>query len=158
MRVEPLCQHPRWAETLARWHADAFGAWLGGWTWREALAELLTHDQPRATPCTWVALVADAPVGSISLLREDPPAPAGQGPWLASFFVAPPWRGRGVGARLHDHCLREAAVLGHRHVSLWTPDSVAYYAKRGWRSVGKLEAHGTMAVHMTRATPEADSR
>ena len=154
IRIDPLCRHPRWAETLARWHADAFGAWLGGWTWPEALEELRSHDRPEGTPCTWLALVGNEPVGSISLLLEDPPAPAGQGPWLASFFVAPAWRGRGVGGRLHDHCVREAALRGHRLVHLWTPDSVAYYEKRGWRRNGELDAHGTRAILMSMDCPK----
>lgn len=154
-RIEPLCLHPHWAETLARWHSDAFGAWLGGWTWPEALAELRAHDSPEGTPCTWVALVQNELAGSISLLLEDPPAPAGQGPWLASFFVTPAWRGLGVGGRLHDHCLREAALRGYRQVHLWTPDSVAYYQKRGWRQTGMLDAHGTRAIRMRADCPVA---
>jgi predicted N-acetyltransferase YhbS len=142
LRIASLHLHPRAAPVLAAWHADAFGPWLGGWTVAEALAELRTHGSPESVPFTLVAFEEDQPVGSISLLREDPPAPPADGPWLASFFVRPDRRGRGIGGRLHDALVEAARSAGEQRLFLWTPDADPWYVARGWSLHGRLAAFG----------------
>lgn len=55
------------------------------------------------------------------------------GPWLASVFVAPGYRGRGNGARLVARVLEEARQLGVETVHLFTTEAAAYYVRQGWR-------------------------
>jgi GNAT superfamily N-acetyltransferase len=153
LHIVPLAKHSHLSLTLASWHSEAFGSWLGGWTTEEALFELLTHCDPDQLPCTWVALLGRQPVGSISLLHDDPPGPSHLGPWLASFYVVPTLRGRGIGSRLHDYCLQEAFRLGLRRLFLWTPGSASFYLPRGWLRAGALLAHGAPADLLERSLP-----
>jgi GNAT superfamily N-acetyltransferase len=151
LNLRSLADCPGLVTPLAAWHVEAFGAWIPGWTLAEAQAELRTHDHPDRTPCTWVAWRAEQPVGSISLLLEDPPAPAALRPWLASLYVRPEYRRLGVGQRLHDHCLVEAARRGWLRVHAWAPDP-AWYLRRGWQPAGILPVNGGTATLLVRGT------
>jgi GNAT superfamily N-acetyltransferase len=104
-----------------------------------------------------VAFEDEAPVGSISLLPDDPPAPLGASPWLASFYVRPDRRGCGIGGRLHQALVDAARAAGLSFLHLWTPDAAGWYEARGWSPVGRFEAFGVesriLRIELTRPLP-----
>ena len=113
MRIAWLRDHPWHLEALARAHVEAFGALLPEWTVEQAAAELRSHTRERAIPTTLLALDAEGDwLGSVSLLREDHKLMRQYSPWLASLYVRPEARGRGVGAALVLRCVAEASALG----------------------------------------------
>lgn len=85
----------------------------------------------------FVARFADEPC-AFALLH--PRGVAGS-PYLASFAVAPPWRGHGIGARLLDHSEQHFAPTA-RHfflcVSSFNTRARAFYERQGYRQVGEL--------------------
>lgn len=147
--------------TLAAWHVDEWGHLYDPAAWNATLAA----DELRAMtgdglPRTLVALDdGGAPVGSVSLLvTDDLPGWAQTGPWLASLFVAPPWRGHGIGERLVDACMALARSLDVDDVHLFTAGQAPWYLARGWRVVGTADANGVAVDVLARRTSPRAAR
>lgn len=149
MRIDWLSAHPRHAAALARAHVAAFGALLPDWTVAEALAELRSHDRPATIPSTLLALDGGGGwLGSVSLLAEDHPDVPQYSPWLASLYVRPEARGRGVGRALVARAVAEAGALGTRTLYLYcASDMAVWYRGLGWREHEVLRL-GPLLVHV----------
>jgi N-acetylglutamate synthase-like GNAT family acetyltransferase len=114
----------------------------------ETVAELASHRRRQAIPTTFVALHGAQVVGSASLLLEDMPATDRWTPWLASVFVAPAWRGKGIGQRLVRRAVSEAAALGVETLHLFTTEATEWYRDQGWRVVEQRPHEGETATIM----------
>lgn len=120
------------APTLARWHGEEWGDLLPDWGVRPALTELLTHTGRTLIPLTLVGMDGDRVLGSVSLIADDLPGWEHLTPWLASVFVAPDARGRGIGSRLVEEAEATAARLGYRRLHLFTSGQEPFYRRLGW--------------------------
>ncbi|MCU1502621.1 MAG: putative oxidoreductase, partial [Ilumatobacteraceae bacterium] len=152
---------------LAQLHAAEWAHLYDPTVWNEdiAAAEFAGMSAEPGVPRTLLAF--DGPerslatlAGSVCLLASDDLAGWNDvGPWLASLWVMPHARGRGVGATLTARCVALAGELGHDEVFLFTAGQEAYYATRGWRPAGTATANGTPAAVMVRRTsPNAARR
>jgi GNAT superfamily N-acetyltransferase len=78
-----------------------------------------------------------AAVGVAAGIRRPDPAERG----LGAMWVAPPWRGRGVAARLADAVIDWARQEGAARIGLWSPAdnprACRFYERQGFRSTGK---------------------
>ncbi|AKC87268.1 GNAT family N-acetyltransferase [Pseudoxanthomonas suwonensis] len=149
MRIAWLRDHPWHVDALAAAHVEAFGALIPDWTVQQAVQELRSHTRARAIPTTLLALdEAGDWLGSVSLLQEDHQRIRQYSPWLASLYVRPQARGRGVGAALVARCVAEAAALGVRRLHLYCTAALAgYYAVLGWREHAQV-ALGPLQVQV----------
>lgn len=147
-----LCDHPAAAPVLARWHWQEWATIIPRWSEAEALAELRTHTRRRHLPTTIVAYDGAELVGSASLLAEDMPDFPPLSPWLASVFVRPDRRGKGLGQALARRVLLEAAALGHARVYLFTTDQAGWYARMGWQVEQACASGGHPGVIMATDT------
>jgi GNAT superfamily N-acetyltransferase len=110
------------------------------WTWREwgtadnydffkdLVQKSLNKDD---IPQTFVALINNQPVGTVSLLKNDLKSRQDLSPWLASLYIAEEYRGRGIGRALQDFVMERAKSLGYRELYLFTRHS-HYYKKNNW--------------------------
>jgi len=89
---------------------------------------LRRHD-PAREAC-WIAELDGEPVGCIALMRQSVTTAK-----LRVFLVTRRARGRGVGKRLVDECLRFARAAGYRKVVLWTQKGLDA-ARRIYESAG----------------------
>jgi predicted N-acetyltransferase YhbS len=137
MRIEPLADHEHLARTLARWHADEWSDLVPSWSYETLLAELAAHTRRDTIPLTLVALEGAELLGSASLLVDDLPGWEHLTPWLASVFVAPAARGRGVGTRLVTEAAGTAQRLGVERLHLFTAGQADFYRRLGWRDLAR---------------------
>jgi len=78
----------------------------------------------------WIAALDGAPAGSVMLVD------AGNGvAKLRLLIVEPHARGRGIGRRLVEHCIKFARDAGYRKIVLWT-QSVLTDARRIYEGAG----------------------
>lgn len=156
MRIELLADHPELIGPLAAAHHAEWGGLYGdAWTAADALAEL--QAQGRTYPVTLVALGADPDdhgtlLGSVSAIPDDAPGHDHlYAPWLASLWVAPAHRGRGVGGALVTALEDHMRAVGTPRLHLVTPHHRAWYEERGWTWMGTLALPGTDVDLMTRS-------
>jgi ribosomal protein S18 acetylase RimI-like enzyme len=96
---------------------------------------------------------APAPVGVIAATKE-PPTPARE-PFISSLWVAPEYRGRGVGRRLIEAVADRLAARGVTAVSLWVLDgndaAREFYTAIGFVPTGERQlAPGFSDLHEQR--------
>jgi GNAT superfamily N-acetyltransferase len=87
----------------------------------------------------FVAMFADDVVGTAGGIAD----PGGQFGELISMWVAPAWRGKGVGARLIEEVAGWAAVVGFGELRLWVVDgnqiAERSYARAGFAPTGQRQ-------------------
>ncbi|MEN3284617.1 MAG: hypothetical protein V7607_5757 [Solirubrobacteraceae bacterium] len=86
------------------------------------------HDSKREA--AWIAEVDGEPVGCVLCVRKDDATAQ-----LRLLLVDPRARGRGIGGRLIDECLRFARRAGYEQIVLWTND-VLHDARRLYERAG----------------------
>jgi GNAT superfamily N-acetyltransferase len=149
LRIEPLAAHPDAIPVVAQWCFGEWGALYPGETledWRRAIARDAAGD---GIPTVLVALDARAPVGTASLVAHDIDDDP-RGPWLASVFVAPAARGRGVASALVGAVEGRAAGLGVARLHLFTTSKMPLYAGLGWRTIERRDYRGKRIEIMTK--------
>ena len=159
MQIESLAGLGHLASTLAEWHVEEFGNLYDEAVWNREVAvrEMEQMATPGSTDLTLVAFsgsgrVASNVLGSVSLIAtDDLPGFDHLTPWLASLFVVPAGRGRGVGAALIEAAVELAAARGDDVLHLFTPGHEAYYLERGWRTITRVELGAQTATVMARA-------
>ena len=99
-------------------------------------------------PSLYLASAGDYPLGTVSLVGLDMPLRPLLSPWLASLWVLPAWRRRGVGTRLLAHAENRAAAVGLSPLYLFTENRQPFYARRGWQSWEQLVYRGLRVTVM----------
>ena len=69
-------------------------------------------------------------------------------PWLASVFVSPENRGKGVGSKLVIRVMEKAKEAGIPVLYLFTPDKEGFYQKLGWQTISKEAYRGQLVTVM----------
>ena len=152
MHIDYLDQHRDLVATLADWPHAQWGHLFDDWGIEVVRTELEGHATRRTLPTTLVVVEDGKPLGSVSLVLEDAPEFCDQGsPWLASLYVAPDHRGRGIGARLVHAAVAAAAGQGIDQLFLFTPDHASFYERLGWSRMLRTTLKGTpvdlMRIH-----------
>ena len=137
------------------WVVHAHGRFYAeeyGWDERfEALvaeiAAAFVHNFDRKRERCWIAEMDGEPVGSVFVVKDTKTTAK-----LRLLIVDPKARGRGLGKRLVEECIRFAREKGYRRLALWTQSNLAaargIYRAAGFRKV-KEEKHASFGVKLT---------
>ena len=154
--VDYLANHPELAAELAQWSWKEWRVFYDarGRTLDDGIRSYRERAQVDSLPLALVAFAGGKLIGTASLLVQDLPTRPELTPWLASVFVLPEWRQRGVASLLVRRALEEARRLKLPTLFLWTSSAEALYLKLGWRPLERTEYCGKRIVIMQLETSE----
>jgi N-acetylglutamate synthase-like GNAT family acetyltransferase len=153
-----LADHPEYVADLAPWLHAEWGWFTPGSTLDGRLAKLREHLNRDELPLAVIAHANGVLLGTAALRAQDMDTRTDLTPWLASVYVAPAARERGVGARLVARVEAEARRLGFRTLHLVTFDKASYYAKRGWQELERTRYRDEPVVIMWKALAAAEAQ
>lgn len=156
MRIENIADHPALIETVARWQWGEWGHLDPTDSLAARIASLRDQTDPNRIPTTFIAMGGGEPLGTASLVEDDMSTHRDLSPWLASVYVTPAARGRGVASALVRRVVRQAAAMGVTRLYLYTPDARGLYAKLGWQMIAEEHFEGHPVTIM--AIDPADER
>jgi len=142
VRIENIADYPNFVETVARWQWGEWGHLDPDDSLAARITSLRDQTDPNRIPITYIALDGDAPLGTASLVEHDMSTHRELSPWLASVYVTPTARGRGVASALVRHVVGQAAAMGVTRLSLYTPDAQGLYEKLGWQVMAEEHFEG----------------
>jgi len=145
--IEYLVDHPPFVPTLAQWHHAQWSYLAVGVTLEQWAAALREHGKHQV-PTTVIAVANQALLGSASLIAHDMDTRMDLLPWMASVYVAPAYRRRGIGSALVKRIVEEARDLGYERLYLYTPDKEHFYARLGWVALERTMYRGYPQVVM----------
>ena len=149
-----LCEVPWFAPALAEAHAWEWGHLYANWNQETALADFRLEKVNSDLPTTWVAHhPSGILMGSVSLVLDDLPGHPGLNPWLASLFVFPKFRGRGLGRVLTQKALDFLHEHRYPHAFVFTEDQVPFFSKFQFAVHAKTQAQGKEVTLMKWTNP-----
>jgi predicted N-acetyltransferase YhbS len=141
--ISRLCDAFSFAPVLASAHAQEWGHLYQNWNLQTALADFEREKAGSDLPTTWVIhQTSGTPIGSISLVKDDLPGHPNLNPWLASLYVFPEFRGRGLGRLLVQQALDFLRQQKYPHAYLFTEDQVPFFSKFGFSVHHPAQANG----------------
>lgn len=148
MQIIDLQQVPHYLPTLAQWHHQQWSYLNPGQSLQQRREKMQAYLQASVVPSTLVATDNDKLLGSASLVVNDMDNHPEWMPWLASVFVLPEFRGRGLGSALVEAVMKLAADHGLSTLYLFTPDQMEFYRRLGWSIVTKENYRGHLVSVM----------
>jgi GNAT superfamily N-acetyltransferase len=149
VKIELLADRPEFIPTLAEWHHREWSYLRPGDTIDARISRLQAACRAPELPAVFVASVGGQLIGSAMLLPHDMETRPELSPWLGGVFIAPEFRGRGIGSRLSCHVVQHAAELGFEHLYLYTPSAETFYARLGWSVIEHTRYRDTDVVVMS---------
>jgi GNAT superfamily N-acetyltransferase len=136
IKIEPLENHPELVPLCACWNFEEWGQAVG-----RTLQETIDGFEPFLNPAgqqkAFIGFDNDLPAGLVLLIDNDLESHPHLKPWLASLFVVPEMRGKGIGTAL-IHAVENAA-RDQRHAALYLYTGKAnYYRNLDWQDHEEL--------------------
>lgn len=142
MEIDFLANHPNHIPLLADWHYAMWGHLDPTATLQGRIERLTGHVGCPALPTTLIAFEGETLFGSASMVENDLRSYPHLSPFLASVYVAEPYRRRGIASALVRRVMAEARALGAAKFYLITPDQQALYGRLGWQRLQEVPYRG----------------
>jgi GNAT superfamily N-acetyltransferase len=143
-----LKDRPADLATLAQWHQNEWGYLYPESTLQDRIHKMQAYLQPGFIPSTFVACMPQL-LGSAAIVAHDMEERPELTPWLASVYVAPEYRRRGIGSHLVNHVVEQANQQDIERLYLFTTDQMNFYKRLGWTSMETTDYHGIKVTIMT---------
>jgi predicted N-acetyltransferase YhbS len=151
MRVVPLVERPDLAEQVSVWGFGEWGHLNPGQTLDQRRAEIRGSLNVDRVPIAFVALDdGDSIVGTASLILDDLEGDP-RNPWLASVYVPPEHRKKGIASALVRAVEQAARRIGYDRLYLFTSTAPSLYAGLGWRALEQRDYRGEHIQVMDKA-------
>lgn len=151
MRVVPLVERPDLTEQVCVWGFGEWGHLNPGQTLERRRAEVRGSLNVDRVPITFVALdEGGGIVGMASLILDDLEGDP-RNPWLASVYVPPGHRKKGIASALVRTVEQAARRIGYDRLYLFTSTAPSMYAGLGWRALEQRDYRGEHVQIMDKA-------
>ena len=142
MRTAPLVERPDLAAQVAAWGFAEWGYLNPGETLAQRMIRIQGKMNVDRVPIAFVALGDDGGiVGTASLIFDDLEGDP-RNPWLASVYVPPEQRKKGIASALVQTVEDAARRLGYTRLYLFTSTAPKLYADLGWRPLEQRDYRG----------------
>jgi predicted N-acetyltransferase YhbS len=142
VRIAPLVERPDLAAQVAAWGFAEWGYLNPGETLAQRMIRIEGKMNVDRVPIAFVALDDDGGiVGTASLIFDDLEGDP-RNPWLASVYVPPEQRKKGVASALVRTVEDAARRLGYARLYLFTSTAPKLYADLGWRPLEQRDYRG----------------
>ena len=135
MEITTLSARPKFIPIVAQMIYDEFVVGTASKMTYDDCVSFFGQTNDTHTPITFIAIVDNTCVGTVSLFEQDGLSRQDLSPWLASFYVAPAFRSQKIGQSLIAVLLQKCKQLGLQNVYLKTEHTSQYYANRGWKLI-----------------------
>jgi GNAT superfamily N-acetyltransferase len=153
VRIDTIADHPDLVETVARWQWEEWGHLDPDDSLTARVARIGGQTATAHIPTTAIALDGNEPLGTASLTAHDMSSHPELSPWLASVYVTPAARGRGVASALVRHIVGQAAAMGVTRLYLYTESARGLYERLGWHVIATEHFQGhpvtVMAIELS---------
>lgn len=136
MDIQNLYYHPEHVGKVSGWIYEEFVKGISSWS-LDDVALFFSRTNLSSFPITLVAISGDECVGTVSIFENDLKSQDELKPWLASLYVTPEHRGKGVAEKLIDQVKVIVKELGFEILYLRTEHTSGYYRKLGWDYLNK---------------------
>ncbi len=146
IKIEPLGCYPELVSLCARWNFEEWGQ-AAGRTLEDTVEGFGPFLDPAGQQGAFIGFVSGLPAGLVLLIDNDLESHPHLKPWLASLYVVPDMRGKGVGKALIRAAETAAREQGSAELFLYT-SKVNYYQRLGWQEFEVLSGdyNGTMIL------------
>lgn len=148
MEIFNIKIHPEFIPEIAAWLFNEWGHLTPGASVERSIQRLRDRCLHDTLPLTFIAIEDGQPVGTISLVADDLKTRPDLTPWIASVFVPPAARNRGIGSQLMEFAEQQARELGYARLYLFTPNKQRMYARLGWQRMAEVEYRGDLVTIM----------
>ncbi|MCQ8119983.1 GNAT family N-acetyltransferase [Methylomonas rosea] len=157
LNIINLSQEPHQIPTLAQWHHAEWADLNPGQTLEHRIDRMQAYLSSKLIPSTFICKHEDQLAGSAAIIESDMDTHPELTPWLASVYVAPEFRRKGIGAKLVKHVMLQAKTAGVAKLYLFTPDRADFYAKLGWVAIAEevYRDHRVTAMSVSLNDPKA---
>lgn len=128
IEIKNLAKRKDLVKQIATWLWDEWGS-MHNYNFFEALVKNCLREDD--LPQLFGAFTDGELIGTVALIRNDLMSRQDLTPWLSGLYIAPAFRGRGVGALLLDYVVKKAEELGYPAVYLGSLH-IGYYENKGW--------------------------
>ena len=139
-KIINLKDEPENLPTLASWHQQEWSHLNPGEDLAARISRMQPHLDGQLIPSTYIAK-DDVLLGSAAIVKKDMKIEPQLTPWLASVYVGPENRRRGIGRQLVLHVMAQAQKGGIDRLYLYTPDKAEFYLKLGWSTLYQRPYH-----------------
>ena len=151
MPIAPLVERPDLVDQVAAWGFAEWGHLNPGETLEQRRVRIRGKMNVDRVPVAFVALDdAGGIVGTASLIFDDLEGDP-RNPWLASVFVPPEQRGKGIASALVRTVEAAARRIGYSRLYLFTTSAARLYAGLGWRALEQRDYRGEHIQVMDKA-------
>ncbi|MDI1284896.1 MAG: GNAT family N-acetyltransferase [Reyranella sp.] len=142
MKISPLVERPDLVAQVAAWGFAEWGHLNPGETLERRVVRIEGKMNVDRVPVAFVALDDGGDiVGTASLIFDDLEGDP-RNPWLASVFVLPTHRKKGIASALVRAVEETARRLGYSRLYLFTSTAPDLYAGLGWRPLERRDYRG----------------
>lgn len=148
MSIIDLSEEPEHLETLASWHHAEWASINPGQTLQDRIDKMQNYLKDDFVPSTFIYKHNGELAGSAAIVENDMSTHKELSPWMASVFVEPSFRKRGIGSALVRHVMQQAKEQGISTLYLFTPDQAPLYESLGWSTLFEEDYHGERVTVM----------